>query len=887
MTQEHPQQWQAEVKDWLESLDDALFFHGRERVRDLLQTLQIHAQKAGVDLPVTSQTPYVNTIPCHREPVYPGDRQLERRIKSIVRWNAAAMVVRANREKAGIGGHISSFASAATLYEVAFHHIFRGPHHPCGGDLIFFQGHSSPGVYARAFLEGRLSEAQLANFRSELAPGGGLSSYPHPRLMPGFWQVPTVSMGLGPLMAIYQARFMRYLSDRGLVPYRGAQVYAFLGDGETDEPEALGAISLASRERLGNLTFVINCNLQRLDGPVRGNGSIIQELEAVFRGAGWNVLKVIWGSDWDPLLQQDRDGLLAHRMSQIVDGEYQKYAVEGGAYIRQKFWGADPRLVQMVAHLSDQALMKLRLGGHDPQKVYAAFQNALHETERPSVILARTIKGYGLGEAGEGKNITHQQKKMNEAELLEFRDRFDIPLTDEQVKQGAFYKPSADSQEMEYLRSRRHELGGFVPQRLIVDLKIKAPGESFLKPFAEGTGQSQVSTTMAFVRILNTLLKDPELRKSIVPIIPDEARTFGMEGMFRQYGIYSHVGQLYEPVDADQLMYYKEAKDGIILEEGITEAGGMSSFIAAGTSYALHGRPMIPFFIFYSMFGFQRIGDLIWAAGDMQCRGFLIGATAGRTTLNGEGLQHQDGHSHVLASTVPTVESYDPAFAFELAVIIQDGIRRMYDHHEDVFYYITVGNENVRHLSMPPGVERDICRGAYCLSPAPEGTPADVTLLGSGPMVHTVLRVQKRLWEEYQVAAEVFSVTSYLALRRDALQQERRRVLAPECRVEPNALEQIFGRRSRPFVAVSDFMKSLSDGLAKWLPGPLVSLGTDGFGRSETREALRDFFEIDDRYVLYAALGQLSAQGKRTKEQLKQDRITLDINPDKANPMTS
>jgi len=877
----------AETKDWLDSLDDVLYLQGPEKVKKLLYSLQIHAQKAGVKLPVTSQTPYVNTIPLELQPPYPGDRTIERRIKSIIRWNAAAMVVRANRNSAGIGGHISSYASAATLYEVAFNHFFRGPNHDCSGDLVFFQGHLSPGIYARAFLEGRLTEQHLKNFRRELAPGGGLSSYPHPWLMPDFWQVPTVSMGLGPIQAIYQARFMRYLADRGLKPYKGAKVWAFLGDGETDEPEALGAISLASREKLNNLIFVINCNLQRLDGPVRGNGSIVQELEANFRGSGWKVIKCLWGGDWDPLLSKDSHGLLARRMGEIVDGQYQKYAVEGGAYIRKDFWGADPRLMDMVKHLRDDQLWKMRLGGHDPDKVYAAFKMAQEQTDQPTVILTRTIKGYGLGEAGEGKNITHQQKKMNEQELLHFRDRFDIPLTDAQVAESGFYKPDENSIEMQYLRERRVALGGPVPTRTSVNIALEPPGEKFLPEFSKGTGKHEVSTTMAFIRILNQLLKEKHLKDAIVPIVPDEARTFGMEGMFRQHGIYSHVGQLYEPVDAKQLMYYKEAKNGIIFEEGITEAGGMSSFIASGTSYSLHGVPSIPFFIFYSMFGPQRVGDLIWAAGDMRCKGFLIGGTAGRTTLNGEGLQHQDGHSHVLASTVPNLMTYDPAFAYELAVIIREGIRRMYTNDEAVFYYITVGNENYPQPEMPLGCEEGILKGIYKYQESSRSEKPVVHLLGAGPLIRMSIKAKQILEENYGLSTDVYSVTSYTNLRREALDCERWNLIHPDKTPKVPHISQVFKDAGGTFVAVSDYMKILPDGISKWLPGDVVSLGTDGYGRSETREKLRDFFEVDERYIVLGALRSLALSGQLDMKTVLKAMKDMNINPEKLDPMHS
>ncbi|GIX48444.1 MAG: pyruvate dehydrogenase E1 component [Candidatus Tectimicrobiota bacterium] len=684
-----------ETREWLESLDYVLQTEGPERVRRLLQELQRHAQQQGVELPFSANTPYINTIPAERQPPFPGSREIERRIKSLVRWNAMAMVVRANREDRDIGGHISTYASAATLFEVAFNHFLRAKGLGRRGDQVYFQGHASPGIYARAFLEGRLTVQQLENFRNELRPEGGLSSYPHPWLMPDFWEFPTVSMGLAPLMAIYQARFNRYLEDRGLLPPDPeAKVWAFLGDGEMDEPEALGAISLAAREQLDNLIFVINCNLQRLDGPVRGNGKIIQELEAVFRGAGWNVIKVIWGSDWDPLLAKDHDGLLVKRMTEVVDGWYQKYTVESGAFIREHFFGVDPRLREMVSHLSDEQLQKMRRGGHDPEKVYAAYKAAVEHRGSPTVILAKTIKGYGLGEHGEGRNVTHKQKLLNEQELREFRARFGIPISDEELPEAPFYRPPEESPEIQYLHARRQSLGGYLPRREVNCPPLPTPPESFFEEFYRGTGERPVSTTMVYVRLLSKLLRDKDLGRLIVPIVPDEARTFGMEALFRQCGIYSHVGQLYEPVDADSLLYYREAKDGQILEEGITEAGAMASFIAAGTAYATHGIPTIPFFTFYSMFGFQRVGDLIWAAADMRTKGFLIGATSGRTTLAGEGLQHQDGHSHLFAYAVPNLLAYDPAFGYELAVIIREGIRRMYEAQEDIFYYITVTNQN-------------------------------------------------------------------------------------------------------------------------------------------------------------------------------------------------
>ncbi len=879
-----------ETQEWLESMDYVLQHGGPERVEYLLQQLQLHAYENGVRLPFSANTPFINTIPAEEEPPFPGNREIERRIKSIIRWNAMAMVVRANVASPGIGGHISTYASAATLYEVGFNHFFKGKGDNHDGDQIYFQGHASPGIYARAFLEGRLSAEKIGNFRQELRPAGGLSSYPHPWLMPEFWEFPTVSMGLGPIMAIYQARFNRYLEDRGLKKNTGSKVWAFLGDGETDEPEALGAISLAAREHLDNLIFVINCNLQRLDGPVRGNGNIIQELETVFRGAGWNVLKVIWGRDWDGLLAKDHDGLLVKRMGEVVDGEYQKYTVESGQYIREHFFGADPRLLEMVSHLSDEQLRKLRLGGHDPEKVYAAYKTAVEHKGSPTVILARTIKGYGLGEAGEGKNITHQQKKLNEDELREFRARFGIPISDEDVASAPFYRPSDNSPEIRYLTERREKLGGYVPARTPHSSFLTTPSEKLFEEFYQGTEGREVSTTMVFVRILAKLLRDKDLGKLIVPIVPDEARTFGMEALFRQCGIYSHPGQLYEPVDSDSLLYYKEAKDGQILEEGITEAGSMSSFIAAGTAYATHGINTIPFFIYYSMFGLQRIGDLIWAAADLRCRGFLLGATAGRTTLAGEGLQHQDGHSHVLASTVPTLIAYDPAFAYELAVIIRDGIRRMYEEQESVFYYLTVGNENYAMPPMPAGdaVKAGILKGLYKFK-ASENKEAKLhaQLFGSGAIMNEVLRAQQELEEKYNVAANVWSVTSYKELRRDGLDVERWNMLHPNQKPRIPYVTQCLADAPGVFVAASDYMKKLPDSIARWFPRPLVSLGTDGFGRSDGRKALRNFFEVDYRYVTLAALTSLLREKKIKPDVVLGAMEDLEINPAKANPMIS
>ncbi|MEK6710478.1 MAG: pyruvate dehydrogenase (acetyl-transferring), homodimeric type, partial [Nitrospinota bacterium] len=839
----------------------------------------------------SANTPYINTITRETQPPFPGDRQLERRIKSLVRWNAMAMVVRANRLDGSIGGHISTYASAATLLEVAFNHFLRGQDHPGGGDQVYFQGHTSPGIYARAFLEGRLNREQMDHFRRELAPGGGLSSYPHPWLMPGFWQFPTVSMGFASLMAIYHARFNHYLADRGLQDTSDQKVWAFLGDGEMDEPESLGAITLASREKLDNLIFVINCNLQRLDGPVRGNGKIIQELEAAFRGAGWNVIKVIWGDDWDPLLDMDQDGVLVKRMDETVDGQYQKYSVEKvkeGSYLRDHFFAGDPRLQEMARTIPDYKLNRMRRGGHDPEKVYAAYKAAMESPGAPTVILAKTVKGYGLGESGEGKNITHQQKKLNEEELALFRTRFGIPISDQDVAQAPLYRPPDDSPEIRYMLERRKALGGFVPSRRRASTPLKAPAVEAFSEFFAGTEGREVSTTMVFVRILAKLLREKEVGRLIVPIVPDEARTFGMEALFRQIGIYSHAGQIYEPVDRDSLLYYKEARDGQILEEGITEAGSMASFIAAGTAYSTHGVNTIPFFIYYSMFGFQRIGDLIWAAADMRTRGFLVGGTAGRTTLAGEGLQHQDGHSQLLALPVPNLAVYDPAYAYEMAVIIQDGIRRMYEAQEDVFYYLTAYNENYAMPAMPEGAREGILKGMYLFRPtAVKGSALRVQLLGSGPILNEALKAQRLLEEKYSTAADVWSVTSYKELRRDALEADRWNMLNPGRPPKAPYITQCLAKSPGPCVAASDYMKALPDSVARWIPRPFVSLGTEGFGRSETREALRDFFEIDHRYIALAALHSLAREKQVHHDLVRRAAKDLDINPDKLNPMTS
>jgi pyruvate dehydrogenase E1 component len=877
-----------ETREWLDSLDDVLKQGGPARVGSLLKELGIHAQNRGVDLPFTANTPYINTIHPNDQVPYPGSREIERRIKSLVRWNAMAMVVRANRVEDGIGGHISTFASSATLYEVGFNHFFRGRDNGKEGDIIYFQGHGSPGIYSRAFLEGRLSHEQLVNFRREFNPGGGLSSYPHPWLMPDFWEFPTVSMGLGPISAIYQARFNRYLEDRGLKPASDAKVWAFLGDGETDEPEALGAITLASREKLDNLIFVINCNLQRLDGPVRGNGQIIQELEAVFRGAGWNVIKCIWGSEWDGLLEKDSEGLLVKRMGEVVDGEYQKYAVEDGAYVRKHFWGAHPRLLEMVKHLSDEQLKRLTLGGHDPIKVHNAFKMAMETREMPSVVLARTIKGYGVGESGEGKNITHQQKKLNDDEVKAFRTRFGIPISDDDVAQAPFYRPADDSAEIWYMQERRAALHGPVPKRIVRSEPIKAEFGDTFEEFHKGTESRKASTTMVFVRMLSKLLRDEEIGKLVVPIVPDEARTFGMEALFRQVGIYSHSGQLYEPVDRDTLLYYKEAQDGQILEEGINEAGSMASFIAAGTAYATHGINMIPFFIYYSMFGFQRVGDLIWAGADQRMKGFMLGGTSGRTTLNGEGLQHEDGQSHVLALPVPTCQCYDPAFAYELAVIIEDGIRRMYRDREDIFYYLTLMNENYEHPPMPEGSKDGILKGMYICKPTgKKDAKLRANLLGSGTILTEAIKAQQILEENYNVGADVWSVTSYVNLYRDGHACERWNRLHPTAAPKLPYVTHVTKDAPGVFVAASDYLKTLPDSIDRWLPKRLQALGTDGFGRSDSRAALRNFFEVDARFIVLATLYALLQEKQIEAKVVEQAIKDLQIDTEKQNPAIS
>ncbi len=874
-----------ETAEWLESLAYVLESKGKERVAYLLSVLEERAHLAGVELPFSANTPYINTIPTELQPPYPGDRQIERRVKSIIRWNAMAMVVRANRELDGIGGHISTYASSATLLEVGFNHFLRGRGSGYDGDQIYFQGHASPGVYGRAFVEGRISEEQLKNFRRELQPDKGLSSYPHPWLMPDFWEYPTVSMGLGPIMAIYQARFNEYLNDRGIVDTSKKKVWAFIGDGECDEPETLGAITLAAREKLDNLIFVINCNLQRLDGPVRGNSKVIQELESLFRGAGWNVFKVIWGSDWDPLLARDTKGLLMKRMAEVVDGQYQKYTTESGSYIREHFFGKYPELLELAREYSDDQLERLARGGHDPAKVFAAYKAAMNSEDKPSVVLAKTVKGYGLGEAGEGRNITHQQKKLNEEELRRFRTRFRIPLSDEDVSKAPFYRPPEDSMEMVYLKTRREALGGCVPQRPTTPPKMEVPTIDEYDEFLQGSKDRPVSTTMAFVRLLAKLARDKRIGRHIVPIVPDESRTFGMEGMFRQIGIYAHAGQLYEPADSDQLMYYKEAQDGQILEEGITEAGSMASFIAAGNSYCQHGVNMIPFFVYYSMFGFQRIGDLIWAAADVRAKGFMIGGTAGRTTLNGEGLQHQDGHSLLNAIAFPTVRAYDPAYAYETAVIVMDGLKRLYQDGETAIYYITVENENYVMPPMPEGVEEGIVRGIYRLSTRDvDGARGKVQLMGSGAILQSVVEAQEILAERYQVASNVWSVTSYSELARDAQACQRWNMLHPAESPRTSYYEQAIAGEEGPFLAASDYVRAVPEQLSQFTPGGIYALGTDGMGRSESREALRRHFEVDAECAVIAALAHLKEQGKIPADEVARAIRDLGVDPEKPNP---
>jgi len=872
-----------ETQEWIESIEDALEEHGFERTRHLLETLIDFAQSKGARLPFNTSTPFVNTILPGQQPAYPGNREIERKIKSIVRWNAMAMVTKANKETPGIGGHISTFASAATLYEVAFNHFFKGANHPNGLDLIYFQGHASPGIYARAYLEGRLNKDNLHNFRRELSKEGGLSSYPHPYLMPDFWQFATVSMGLGPIMAIYQARFIHYMIDRGFMEDTGRKVFAYLGDGEMDEPESLGALTLASRENLDNLIFVVNCNLQRLDGPVRGNSKVIQELEGVFRGAGWNVIKVIWGSDWDELFENDSSGLLLQRLDEVVDGDLLKYVVEGGAYLREHFYGKYPELLKMVEHISDDELAKMRLGGHDPLKMYAAYNEAVNYKGKPTVILARTIKGYGLGEAGEGRNITHNQKKLNEDELLHFRDRFNLPISDEDAMKAPFYRLEKGSPEYKYLKERREKLGGPLPIRIDNSEPLEIPNISIFQELLDGTGEREISTTMAFVRLITILSKDKSVGKHIVPIIPDEARTFGMDPLFRQLGIYSHKGQLYDPVDSDQFLFYKEAVDGQILEEGINEAGSISSFIAAGTSYVNHGIKMIPFYIYYSMFGFQRVWDFIWAAGDMRARGFLLGGTAGRTTLNGEGLQHQDGHSHLAAAATPNIKAYDLSYAYEIATIVHHGMKEMCQDGKDVIYYLTVENENYIHPPMPEGVGDDIIKGLYKIRSTDNPT---IRLLGSGPLMGEILAAADLLKNDWDVEPGIWNVTSFSELRRDAEEVERWNLIHPDETPKKSHLEQSLSKHQVPTVASSDYVKMVSEQIGPYVPGPYYALGTDGFGRSETRENLRHFFEVDRYYIVLAAIRALALEGKMEMSKAYDVMKKYNIDPEKPSPIT-
>lgn len=878
-----------ETQEWLDALESVLENEGPERAHFLLEKLVDKARRSGSHLPYSANTAYINTIPVHQQAKFTGDAAIEERLRCYIRWNAMAMVVQANRLSSELGGHIASFASSATLYDVGFNHFWHAPTEHHGGDLIYIQGHSAPGIYARAFLEGRLTEEQLHLFRQEIDTNGkGLSSYPHPWLMKDFWQFPTVSMGLGPLAAIYQARFMKYLQNRNLSSTEGRKVWAFMGDGEMDEPEALGAISLASREKLDNLVFVVNCNLQRLDGPVRGNGKIIQELEADFRGAGWNVVKVIWGSYWDALLAQDKNGLLLKRMQEVVDGEYQVYKSKNGAFVRKEFFGKYPELLEMVANMSDDDIWRLNRGGHDPYKLFAAYKEAVEHKGQPTVILVKTVKGYGMGEAGEGQNVSHQQKKLGEAALKQFRDRFNIPISDDKISEAPFYRPEPDSPEIQYLQARRASLGGYLPARRRTANSLNTPELHVFESQLHGTGDRDISTTMAFVRILSTLMKDKQIGKYVVPIVPDEARTFGMEGMFRQFGIYSPLGQLYRPQDADQITSYREDKSGQILEEGITEAGAFSSWLAAATAYSNHGVSMIPFFIFYSMFGFQRIGDLAWAAGDAQARGFLLGGTAGRTTLAGEGLQHQDGHSLILASTVPNCVSYDPAFAYELAVVVQDGLRRMYHDQENVFYYITIMNENYTHPAMPLGAEKGIIKGMYLLQPSPVQRELKVTLLGSGTILREVLAAAELLAADFEVSADIWSVTSYNELRREGLDTERWNMLHPEESARQNYVAECLGQVTDPIIAATDYIKAYADQIRPFMPSNqnYHVLGTDGFGRSDTRKKLRSFFEVDRYYVAIAALNGLARQGRIPASKVSEAISKYGIDPNKPNPVT-
>jgi pyruvate dehydrogenase E1 component len=886
----------VETREWLDALDSVLAFEGTDRARFLLGELSAEGRRRGAPAPYSATTPYLNTIPVDQQPAYPGDLAVEWQIRSLNRWNALAMVLRANKESSELGGHIASFQSSATMYDTGFNHFWRAPSEGHGGDLIYFQGHISPGIYARSYMEGRLTEKQLDRFRQEV-DDGGLSSYPHPWLMPDYWQFPTVSMGLGPLMAIYQARFLKYLGARGLADTAGRKVWAFLGDGETDEPESLGAISLGGRERLDNLIFVVNCNLQRLDGPVRGNGKIIQELEGIFRGAGWNVIKVIWGSAWDELLARDTTGLLLQRMEECVDGQYQDFKSKDGAYVRQHFFGAYPELLELVADMTDEQIWNLNRGGHDPVKLYAAFQAAVNHTGQPTVILAKTVKGYGMGEAGEGQNITHQQKKMAEAALRVFRDRFGLSIPHDQLLDYPYQKPADDSPEARYLHERRRALGGYLPSRRQRSESLPVPDLSAFGAQLAGTGDREISTTMAFVRILNTLLRDKQIGKRVVPIVPDESRTFGMEGMFRQFGIWSQVGQLYQPEDANQLMFYKEDKTGQLLQEGITEPGAMASWIAAATSYSNSDCPMIPFYIYYSMFGFQRVGDLAWAAGDSRARGFLIGGTAGRTTLNGEGLQHEDGHSHVQSSVIPNCVSYDPTFAYEVAVIVQDGLRRMYAEQEDVFYYLTVMNENYQHPAMPEGdgVAEGILKGLYLFR---EGAPARkgrgkakarprVQLLGSGTILREVIAAADLLADDFGVDADVWSAPSFTELRREGLDAERWSMLHPTEPPRQSYVATCLADRQGPVIAATDYVKSYADQIRPFVPGTYKVLGTDGYGRSDYRRKLRRFFEVDRYHVALAALQALGQEGTVPLEKAAEAITKYGIDPDKPDPARS
>ncbi|KHF26101.1 pyruvate dehydrogenase (acetyl-transferring), homodimeric type [Solemya velum gill symbiont] len=873
-----------ETQEWIEALDAVIEHEGTDRAHYLLEKLIDKARRRGAYLPYSANTAYLNTIPEHLQERYPGDRAVERRIRSLTRWNAMAMVVQANRISTELGGHIASFASSATLYDVGMNHFFHARDENHGGDLVFFQGHSAPGIYSRAYLEGRLSKDQMHNFRQEV-DGEGLSSYPHPWLMPDFWQFPTVSMGLGPIMAIYQARFMNYLHDREMIDAGKRKVWAFLGDGETDEPESLGAITLAGREKLDNLVFVVNCNLQRLDGPVRGNGKIIQELEAIFRGAGWNVIKVVWGSFWDPLLARDKSGLLRKRMEECVDGDYQAYKARGGKYTREHFFGEYPELKELVANMSDEDIFRLNRGGHDPAKVFSAYSAAMNHKGQPTVILAKTVKGYGMGEAGEGQNTTHSQKKMGDKSLRAFRDRFNIPIPDDELSSTPFYKPAEDSTEAIYLKERREALGGSFPSRLDDVETLEIPPLETFKSLLESSGDRELSTTMVFVRFLTTLIRDKQVGKRVVPIVPDEARTFGMEGMFRQLGIYSSSGQLYEPEDSDQLMWYREDSKGQILQEGINEAGAMSEWTAAATAYSNHGVSMIPFYIYYSMFGFQRIGDLAWAAGDMQARGFLIGGTAGRTTLAGEGLQHQDGHGHLVASTIPNCVSYDPCFAYELVTILHDGMRRMYVDKDRVFYYVAVMNENYAQPAMPEGSEEGILKGMYRFS---EGGKAKqrVQLLGSGTILREVIAAAELLQNDFGIAADVWSVTSFNELRRDGIDTERWNMLHPDEAPKRSYVEEQLSGTEGPVIAATDYIRTYADQIRPYIDRSYFTLGTDGFGRSDMREALRRFFEVNRYYIVVAALKALADDGEIAASAVKKAIEKYDINPEKPNPVT-